>query len=113
MELAQESIIIDEQSAFTYRLECDDFKGIIRLTNYKPTKMHKTRMTRRNIPIDTSTKWKFHYSRSGYYDRKSGDPFTGSYVSKAKHPYLYNKWLHFMYEQYKGLKERQEYLERR
>lgn len=114
MELAQESITIDHQDAFKYRLECDDIKGIIRLTYYKKNKnSNTTQITRRNVPIDMFTKDKFYRSRTGYYDKSNGDPFTGSYVSKATHPYLYDKWLHYMYDLYKELKHRQEYLNRR
>lgn len=110
MNLAKKSYLIDEQPAFKFRLECDDINGYIRITKYKSTKSKKTRITERNVPIDISTKDKFYYNRTGWFDSKMGDPFTGSYVSKDKDLNIYLYWEKYINQLYLNLKKRQEEL---
>lgn len=101
--LTKESVEIRNDENFKFRLEMNDIKGIIRLTTNKlnnPT----TRITSRNIPITENIKWQFHNKRSGYYDKKNGDLFTGSYISRANDKDGYTYWKEYIVNTYKILK---------
>lgn len=102
--LAKKSVMINEQKAFKHRIDCDDINGYIRITNFKPSKSGKTRITERNIPIDAVTKDKFYYNRTGWFDSKKGDPFTGSYVARDINYNIYMYWEKYIDDMYKKLK---------
>lgn len=105
--MTKESIVIRNDEKFKFRLEMDDINGIIRLTNNKLNKP-TTRITSRNIPIMENIKWQFHSTRSGYYDKKNGEPFTGSYVSRANNEDAYTYWKGYIVNTYKILKNTME-----
>ncbi len=97
------SVKILNKDIYTYRLELDDIKGIIRLTKNKSTK-DTTRITDRNIPITTDTKWEFHNNRSGYSEKPSDMyKFIGSYIDRNKDFGLYNWWKNYIVSTYKAL----------
>lgn len=103
MELTKESILIkNDYSNYPFRLEMDDIKGYIRLT--KNTDKETTRITTRNIPISTNTKWYFHNNRHKYCEKSKGDPFNGSAILRSINPVDYSEWKSYMYDQYKFFK---------
>lgn len=104
MDVSKGSIQIREQLSFKYRLDCDPFKEIIRLTNYKPTNSF-TRITMRNVPISSFEKDKFYRSRSGWSDGTSPFKFKGSYVTKESNENIYKYWEKFIRDRYSEFKK--------
>lgn len=105
MKTTKLSVTIPNLSSYEFRLELDDIKGIIRLTKNKITGPF-TKITNRNIPIETSKKWEFYNSRTGYAEKDSTYGFIGSYIDRSIEPEKYNNWRSFItqtYQIYKNL----------
>lgn len=106
MDYTKNSIQIQNKKEYTFRLEMDDIKGIIRLTKNKDRKSF-TRITDRNIPITESQKWSFHRERSGYSETiTSRYNFIGSFIDRDKSPNVYYRWKNFIVYKYKELKQK-------
>lgn len=102
--MVKNSVVIPNLREYDYRLEVDDIVGIIRLTkNNKKSKT--TRITERNIPITTNTKWRFHNQRNGYNSiPNSKYNFIGSYIDRSINKNKYEVWEKFVDTLYKKLR---------
>lgn len=101
-ELTKESVRINNQPEWTFRLHCDDKdSGIIRMS--KGSKSKTITITRRDVPITTPTKWRFYELRSGFIEHRTKEHnFIGSYMDKDN-PH-YNEVKNYMSRLYTVLK---------
>lgn len=107
MKFTKESILIDNQKAFTFFIHYDWRYGLIWLSKHT-SKGEKIRITTKDIPISTNEKDKFYRSRSGW----GAFPEAGlmkecSYVLEGNNPHIFKYWKDFMYDRYMKLKKRQ------